>query len=440
MFFGLFKRKPAEAVPHADATSAYKASSAAPEYVKQYEDAGGKPSVSTYYTAYSSSDLVNSCVSYIAETGGLTRFKIRQKDKSGKLLPLKNKKVRALFENAPNSFFTWQELIEQSIQSYLLTGNTFLSFEAIAEYELWLLESSKMKIVPDPNEYVSGYIYNDKISFTPTECVHFRRASSNNLYYGTSAVMQCIADSLILEGYATEDLKEFYENSSVGDGVLSSELPLTKKQIESIKEQFEANYSKDGKRHSTIILPSKLGYTNIKLSPKDSMLLDSLNISSDRILRTFRLHKVVLGGEVDSYSNKMDTIATLVFNTAIKPIVEKIAAQLQLFFRKVLKTDNLYISCDYDNIPYMSNILEDKAVAVTKLTASGILSFNEGRDAVGLAPIDNPNFDKHWLPAYLVSGNAQSVEDFDPNKQVSNKPVSPTTVDPTGGTNLNNGG
>lgn len=442
MFFGLIKRKPKEkVVEETKAVSATKASAAAPDYVQDYENAGNKPTVDTYYTAYSTSDLVNSCVSYISETGGLTKFKVGQKDKSGKMLPLKNKKVKALFEGAPNSFITWQELIEQSIQSYLLTGNTYLSYEAIAEYELWLLESSKVEIVPDATNYVKGYIYNKNINFEPTEMLHIRRAASNNLYYGTSAVMSCIKDSLVLEGYATADMKEFFENSSVGNGVLSSELPLGKVQIESVRKQFEDNYKQGQKRHSTIILPSKMQYTNIKMSPKDAMLLESLNISSDRVLRTFRMHKLLLGGDVQSYSNKMADIATLVFNTGIKPITEKLAAQLQLFFRKVLRTDNLFVYCDYDNIPYMDSLIESKGDSVTKLTASGVMSYNEGRDSLGLAPIDNENFNKHWLPAYLLSGNANTVEDFDPSTQNSggNAPA-PTTTNPNGGTNITNGG
>ena len=438
MFFGLFgKNKIEEPIEEAKSVSVSidKSSKATPDYVADYESAGGKPSTDAYVSAYSSSDLVNSCVSYISEAGGMSKLKIGQKDKSGKMIPLKNKKVRAMFDGAPNQFITWQELIEQSVQSYLLTGNTYLSFEAIAEYELWQLEAGKMQVVPDETTYVAGYIYNDTINFDTTEMIHVRRASADNMYYGTSAVMECLKDSLLLEGYATTDMKEFFENSSVGSGVLSSEFPLSKEQIESVRAQFAANYAQGGKRHSTVILPNKMEYTNIKMSPKESMLLDSLTISSDRVLRTFRMHKVILGGEVDSYSNKMDEIAKLVFNAGIKPIVEKIAAQLQLFFRRLLKTDNLYIWCDYDRVPYLQDGLETKSDAIAKLTASGIMSFNEARDAVGLPQIGNENYDKRFLPAYLYSSTPVAIEDFVAGMDLGTGTAAPTTVSPQGGDN-----
>ena len=50
-------------------------------------------------------------------------------------------------------------------------------------------------------------------------------------YYGTSAIMECLADPLLLEAYGIGDLKEFYENSSVGGGVLTSEFPLSPEPI-----------------------------------------------------------------------------------------------------------------------------------------------------------------------------------------------------------------
>jgi len=415
-----------------------KSSTALPEYVADYESGGKKPSVSSYYTTYGTSDLVNSCVNYISETAGMTKFVIGQKDTSGRLVPLKNKKVRELFDSAPNQYFTWQELIEQMVQSYLLTGNSYLSFEPIESYELWQLETEKMQVVPDSKDYLKGYLYNDKVAFDPVDVLHLRRASSSNQYYGTSAVMDCLVDPLLLEAYGITDLKSFYENSSVGSGVLSSEFPLTKAQIDSVREQFEKAYGTGGKRHSAIILPNKMSYTSVKLSPKDSMLLDSLKISDDRVLRVFRLHKMLLGGDVPSYSTKTEDVAKLCFNTAIKPITEKIASQLQLFFRRFLNTQNLFVIADYDRIPYISDTIAEKAEHITKLIASGTISWNEGRDILGMAQLENTNYNLRFVPSYLLGSNPIAIDDYKPGMVIS--PVNgitpePTTVDPNGGNN-----
>jgi len=436
--FDWFKSKPVvEQTTQLAETLVTKSSGALPEYVQDYTSGGGKPSTETYFTTYKTSDLVNSCVNYISETGALTKFKIGQKDKDGKIQPIKDKKVRALFDTAPNQFYTWQEMTEVMIQSYLLTGNAYINIEMLQNYELWNLESHRMQIVPDTKNYLEGYLYNDKIAFDPQEVMHIRRANANNQYYGTSAVMECLKDSLLVEGFAVQDLLSFYSNSSVGSGVLTSEFPLSPEQIVSVKAQFKENYG-NSNRHSMMLLPNKMTYQNVKLSPKDSMLLDSLKISDDRVLRVFRLNKVVLGGNDIAFSNKPDEIARLVFNTAIRPITEKIAAQLQLFFQNLLAKTDIVIWADYDSLPYMSNILENKGETVARLLASGIMSNNEARDSLGLPAVANPNFDLHLLPSYLLGTVVTSLEDLTPGQQLSptnQQPSEPTTVDPQGGNN-----
>lgn len=412
--FDWFKQKPKDSSVEQKAfsVSVEKSSGALPEYVKDYESGGKRPSTETNYTTYSTSDLVNSCVNYITETGGLVKFRIGQKDKDGKIQPVKDRKVRELFETSPNPFYTWQETTENLIQSYLLAGNAYMNIELLKKYELWNLEPHKMKVVPDTTNYLAGYLYNDKISFLPEEVMHVRRANSNNQYYGSSAVMECIADPLLLEAYGIGDLKEFYENSSVGGGVLTSEFPLSPEQIVSIREQFVENYGKGTKRHSMIVLPNKMSYSSIKLSPKDSMLLDSLGIADDRILRVFRLNRIVLGGGTESFGTHPEEVLKMVFTTAIKPIVEKIASQLQLFFQTLLNKTDVIVYCDYDNIPYMQSNIETKAEAVIKLWTSGLASINEGRDLLGLPEVDHPNYNIRFLPSYLLGTTPTSVEDY----------------------------
>lgn len=436
--FDWFKSKPvAEQTMQLAETLVTKSSGALPEYVQDYTSGGGKPSTETYFTTYKTSDLVNSCVNYIAETGALTKFKIGQKDKDGKIQPIKDKKVRALFDTAPNQFYTWQEMTEVMIQSYLLTGNAYINIEMLQNYELWNLESHRMQIVPDAKNYLEGYLYNDKIAFDPREVMHIRRANANNQYYGTSAVMECLKDPLLLESYGITDLKSFYENSSVGSGVLTSEFPLSPEQIISVKAQFKENYG-TGKRHSMMLLPNKMTYQNVKLSPKDSMLLDSLKISDDRVLRVFRLNKVVLGGTEIAFSNKPDEIARLVFNTAIRPITEKIASQLQLFFQNLLAKTDIVVYCDYDSLVYINTALQDKTESITKLWSSGLISANEGRDALGIPQVDHENYNIRFLPSYLMGTQPTSLESWTPGMVLSptnQQPAAPTTTDPQGGNN-----
>ena len=83
-----------------------KASAGLPKVVADYESGGGQTATSTNAKIYGSSDLVNSCVNYIAETGALSKFTIHQLEKDGSLSPVKDKRLRRLFDVAPNDFTT----------------------------------------------------------------------------------------------------------------------------------------------------------------------------------------------------------------------------------------------------------------------------------------------------------------------------------------------
>ncbi len=415
-----------------------KAAKANSTFVSDYKNGGKTDYNQNGETYYTTSDLVNSCVNYIAETGALTKLTIGLRGKNGDITDIKDKKLKRLFEVAPNQFTTWSELLEQAIKSFLLTGSTFLSFERLKNYELWYMPTAVTKIVPDSKNFISGYLVNDKIAYKPDEMIYVRRGNIFNQYYGTSALLDVLADYLTLEGNAVEDLKAFYANSSVGSGVLETKYPLDKEQIDTLRTQFKSAYGNTN-RHSTIVLPNDIVYKNIKLSPKDSMLLDSLKISESRVLRVFRLNAQVLGG-AESFSTNIAEVATMAFNTAILPIVVRIVEQIELFVRELTNKDNLVIIPSYANIPYINKITESEAKSISQLTSSGILTINEARLSLGYNIKTGGAFDINFAPAYLLGGTPIALDTLDTtmlptsvssDSASSGKP--PKSVSPTGG-------
>jgi HK97 family phage portal protein len=386
---------------------------------------------------YGISDTINACVNYISETGALVKYKIGVLDSNGILVKYKDDKLNRLFTHAPNQFTTWQEFMEQSIQSYLLAGNTYMGFEKTKNYELWTLNPDNVKVVPHKTKFVEGYIYSDKVKYRANELVHVRRGSIQYRYYGTSAMLDVLGDLLTLEGYGLTDLQNFYKNGSIPSGLLKTEYPLNDKQVTDLKQQFKTAYG--GKnRLSTIILPVGMDYKGIKISPKDSQLLESLDITEDRILKVFKLPAIVMGGlnKGTSYPYTISTIYRAVFNSAIMPITEKIRSSLELFFKEALKDDDIVIQADYSNIPYMGMITPEESEVAVKLFSSGLASANEMRAKLGFNTKKEDGFNAHFLPAYLLGSDVNTLENFDPDNPPSGS-TSPST--PNGSLNPNGG-
>jgi HK97 family phage portal protein len=312
---------------------------------------------------------------------------------------------------SPNQFQSWGELIELIVQGYFLSGNSFISHELVkGRFESWHLgPPSAVEVVPDRRKYVTGYIYLGKIAYKNTEVIHFKNPTLNNIYYGVPSVRPLL-DTLILEGTSIQELKTFYEGSNILSGILQSEYNLSPEQIETVREQFKELYGRNGsERRGTVVLPSSMTYNTVQATPKDAMLLDTLNVSERRVFRVFKINPIALGGAEQSTSHPQELMKAT-FNTAVRPYLYKIQDQITTFLRDKFKDNSIVFYFDLDRITELETPLDTKANASKTMYSTGIASLNEARDLVGLPPLDVENADKHILAAYLFGENAAYVE------------------------------
>jgi len=364
-----------------------------------------QPDNSEYVKSYSTSDLIFSCVSYACDIASQVKLKAYI-EKDEELEPIKDKKLKAWLQQ-PNPFQSMSELIYLYIQSYLLTGNAYMSFEKVAnKYESWVLNPVKIKIVPHTKRYIQGFLYDDQIAYKAEEIIFFKNPSIDNEYYGQS-FLKSLIDPLLLESYATSDLKSFYQNSTIMSGLLTSEYPLSDKQIKSLREQFKKLYGqKGGERFGFLLSGNNLKYQPLKISPKDALLLEALNISEDKIYKVFRMNPLLLGVAKDSVNGtEVSNFKQLYVNNFIRPMLHRMVQQFTTFFRRVLKNDSIVFVEDYDFIPEMNTVLEEKIDAVKQAISIGLLSTDEGRNIIGYNPLEGKYTDSHLAPSFLTGTN-----------------------------------
>jgi HK97 family phage portal protein len=303
-------------------------------------------------------------------------------------------------------------------------------------YETWFLgPPSAVKIVPDNSKYIKGYIYQDKVSYKADEVCYVKNPTMNNFYYGMPAVRPLL-DTLLLEAEAIDELRTFYKGSNIISGVLRSELPLTPEQISELREQFNALYGQGGsQRRGTAILPAKMDYQAIQANPKDAMLLDSLQIAEQRVLRVFKLNALALGGEAASTTHPQELMKA-VFNTAVRPYLYKIEAQLTLFLQRKFNNPNIRFSFDFDKIVELETSLDTKSAAAKTLYSTGVATMNEARDLVGLNKLENKYADMNILATYLFGTDFQYIQELnetnrEPSGDIQNN--TPQQQEETGG-------
>lgn len=390
------------------------------------QDAQTNLSQDKYLNAYTNADLVFSCVSYASDI--ISQLQIKAYSlKNGKKIPSKNK-VLLQWLNQPNPYQSLSDVLYVYAQSYFLAGNAYLSFEKVGSgVESWVLDPTKTKIVPDTKNYINGYIYANTIAYKENEILFFKNSVSNNEYYGQSYLAPLV-DPLTIEGYGVDDLKSFYANSLVAQGLFTSEFPLTKEQIESLRAQFKALYGQGGsERYGHIIAPNGLKYQAIKLNPKDALLLEALNLSEERIYKVFRINPLLLGVSAKGTSvpgSGIQELKKIYINNFIRPVMYRMVKQWETFFRRTFKDNTIVLETDYSNIPEVSNIIEEKIGAIKQAISMGVLSINEAREILGLEEIKGELSSSHMLPSFLFG--------TDPTELETGRPVnvSPTNQQP----------
>jgi len=440
--FGLFKKKPEEPKNTSEAHkrdvrviefgTTEKATKAEKERMIEYVAGGNNPANPTIEKYFATSELINACVRYIAETAGQAEPKLFQQTPDGELVPVNDAKLQEWIA-VPNPLLTWNTLLQLTIQGMLLSGNGYLTFEMVkGRIETWFLTGSKVDVVPDKSKFVAGYIFDDKIPYKTKEVIHFKIPSLNNVYYGVSPVASLL-DTLSLEAYALEELTEMYERGVLLKGVLEPEFMVSDSQIETLREQFNELYSKNGGyRNGVAVLPHNMKFHPISMTATESSLLDSLNISEERVLQVFKMNKLVLGG-MDTGGTHLKEVFVAVITTAVLPYIRMMEAQFTLFLRQFYKDNSLVFKLDIDGLTFVESAFEQKANSLKTLFTTGVLSLNETRAMLNLPKVDSERADKHGLPAYLVGSEVTYAEDPIEDSSTNTNFVPAGSTDPDGG-------
>lgn len=143
-------------------------------------------------TVYRQSPWVYVAINRIAEAAALVPLRVMRVE--GEQHVEVERHPLELLLDAPNPYLSRFELMEQTFGLLELAGNAywFLAGDASgAPVQIWPLRPDRVSIVPDPADYIRGYIYEidgQRIPLDAVEVAHFKRWHPANDYYGLSAL------------------------------------------------------------------------------------------------------------------------------------------------------------------------------------------------------------------------------------------------------------
>jgi HK97 family phage portal protein len=188
--------------------------------------------------------------------------------------------------------FSFWELAELYLE---LTGNVYITLEERDAYgrprEMYLPNPANMRVIPDPVNYVKGYVYDVNgstsglglpgqilVPYDADEVIHIKLPNPTDTYYGMGNIE---AMTMLLDTKDAMDRTEFAYWRSGGKitGVLETDDYLSNEEFDRLKREWQASNRDDQNRIRTAILSKGLHYTPIAEGMKN---LDLVNLDKGK--------------------------------------------------------------------------------------------------------------------------------------------------------------
>jgi HK97 family phage portal protein len=289
-----------------DARRAWKAG---PGVVDKFETGSGHDT-STYnpseYGDYLvTSNAVYTCANIRADACASVAMKSSRFDANGKKIPDRDSEVVRLLQKV-NQFWTMNRLMKMTELSLCTWGMNYWAVEKDGRgnpVELWWMRTDRVVIMPDPVNYVKGFVYcptngEKPIPFGVDEVIWFRYPNPLDEYSGLSPMAAARLAADVASEAGKSNLGIFKNGYQVGGLIVPKEgFDMTSDQAKELEKQLDSRFSGSDKAHKWGVLRLEVETKQLGITPKDAEFLGALGWSLEEIARAYGIPLDMVGGQ-----------------------------------------------------------------------------------------------------------------------------------------------
>lgn len=206
--------------------------------------------------------------------------------------------------NMPNPVMPRRRFLETAQQHIDLTGESDILATLMGiggkkiPLELWPMRPDRIQPIPDPYEFLTGYIYTspdgEMIPLEKNECLPILMPNPRNPYRGLGPIqsIMTVLDSM----RAADDWdRAFYENSAEPGGVIEVPTSLSDPQFDALRNRWAATHQGVSKAHRVAILEAGMKWIDRSYTQRDMQHAELRAVKRDTILEAFGYPKPMLG-------------------------------------------------------------------------------------------------------------------------------------------------
>lgn len=259
--------------------------------------------------------------------------------------------------NAPNDFFTRQELFESVQQHVDLTGEGWLVVardpRVTLPLELWFARPDRMRPVPDKDKFIVGYLYTDPdgndVALELNQVMQIRMPNPLDPYRGLGPVQALLTD-LDSVRYSKEWNRRFFLNDATPGGVIEVEEELSDPDFDRLRKRWDEQHRGVANAHRVAILEGGAKWADKgKFTMRDMQFTELGKAGREVIREGFGMPSFLLG--LDDIPNRATADASEVYfgrHLAV-PRLDRWAGMLTNDFLPMFGTGTRGYSFAYDN-------------------------------------------------------------------------------------------
>ena len=356
-----------------------------------------------YRNAYEQQEVVNRGVNMIVDD--VAEIPIDVGDKIVGLDPIikniRKSRVNLLLNIEPNPFQDINSFKRNLIIDLLIDGNIFVYFDGVHLYQL---PADNVEIETHETQYITKYVYQGQVNYTPSEIIHVKENSFNSIYRGVPRLKPAWRTMKLL-GSMRNFQDNFFKNGAVPGLVLKSPNTLSEKIKERMLAAWRVRYNPNTGGRRPLILDGGLEIDNLnEVNFKDLDFQPSIAANEKIILTALGVPPLLL----DSGNNaNIRPNLRLYYLETVLPIVRKINYAFERYFGFDLQED-------VSRVPALQPELRDQAAYYQSLVNTGIITPNEAREAMRMEPLDG--LDEVRIPANIAGSSANPSEGGRPSE------------------------
>jgi HK97 family phage portal protein len=243
--------------------------------------------------------------------------------------------------------------------------------------ELWFAQANKMRVLPHPTQYISGFLYKDgnrDVKLEPQDVVWIHGIPDPANEFRCLSPLEAARLSVESNLDAMESNRNIFRNGLNPGGILSPAdqgVSLTKEQRLSIEEQLNLRLKGKDRAHRLAVFSHAMKMETPALSPSDAQFMELLNWTLADVARVYKVPPTKLQDFSRATYNNVSEADKAFYTDCILPEARRIQGALNEQLMPMFG-DNLVLEFNFSQIPALQEDQAEVTAQMVQLNKMGV--------------------------------------------------------------------